>query len=327
MIRFIRDLRLLPIALLASACLLALKTADLVLDGGGYLMLTGASPAAEDGDAAVVRAMPDGAQPNDWQRSWAQRMLNFPGSSHASTGAAPAPIVERVNSDIMALVLGEGERSAPEASDDRVGAVDKDDKDGSPANDGKDGKEAKDGKDAKNGKEAKGGKEARPVTGAAMPADGAPPPSGAERAILERLQQRRQELDTRARELDIREGLIAAAEKRVEARLAELKAVEAQITVATGKKEEAEAARFKGLVTMYESMKPRDAAKIFDRLEVAVLLEVASQINPRRMADILALMAPETAQRLTVELATRAQAAAKGGPGDLPKIEGRPTTP
>jgi len=321
MIRFIRDLRLLPIALLASACLLALKTADLVLDGGGYLMLTGASPTAEDGDAAVVRAMPDGAQPNDWQRSWAQRMLNFPGSSHASTGAAPAPIVERVNSDIMALVLGEGERSAPEGSDDRVGAVDKDDKDGSPANDGKDGK------DAKNGKEAKGGKEARPMTGAAAPADGATPPSGAERAILERLQQRRQELDTRARELDIREGLIAAAEKRAEARLAELKAVEAQITVATGKKEEAEAARFKGLVTMYESMKPRDAAKIFDRLEVAVLLQVASQINPRRMADILALMAPETAQRLTVELATRAQAAAKGGPGDLPKIEGRPTTP
>jgi flagellar motility protein MotE (MotC chaperone) len=58
-----------------------------------------------------------------------------------------------------------------------------------------------------------------------------------------------------------------------------------------------------------------------------VLLELASQINPRRTADILALMAPEAAQRLTVELATRAQAAVKGGPGDLPKIEGRPTTP
>jgi flagellar motility protein MotE (MotC chaperone) len=110
-------------------------------------------------------------------------------------------------------------------------------------------------------------------------------------------------------------------------RLAELKAVEAEINVATGKKEEAEAARFKGLVTTYENMKPRDAAKIFDRLEIGVLLEVASQINPRRTADILALMAPEAAQRLTVGLATRAQAAAKGGPGDLPKIEGRPTTP
>src|SRR5271163_1267047 len=44
-------------------------------------------------------------------------------------------------------------------------------------------------------------------------------PSGAERAILERLQERRQELDTRARELDIRESLIKAAEKRMEGQL------------------------------------------------------------------------------------------------------------
>jgi hypothetical protein len=58
MIRFIRDLRLLPIALIASACLPALKTADLVLDGGGYLMISGAAP-PEDGDAALVRAMSD----------------------------------------------------------------------------------------------------------------------------------------------------------------------------------------------------------------------------------------------------------------------------
>ena len=33
MIRFVRDLRLIPIALIASVCLLTLKTADLVFDG------------------------------------------------------------------------------------------------------------------------------------------------------------------------------------------------------------------------------------------------------------------------------------------------------
>src|ERR1700730_2152000 len=61
MIRFIRGLRLLPIALIASACLPARETADLVLDGGGYLMMSGAAP-PEDGDAALVRAMSDGPQ-------------------------------------------------------------------------------------------------------------------------------------------------------------------------------------------------------------------------------------------------------------------------
>jgi hypothetical protein len=93
MIRFIRDLRLLPIALIASACLLALKTADLVLDGRGYLMMSGAAP-PEDGDTALVRTMSHGPQGGDWQCSWAQQVLNFPGARAraAFPRAAPALI-------------------------------------------------------------------------------------------------------------------------------------------------------------------------------------------------------------------------------------------
>ena len=141
------------------------------------------------------------------------------------------------------------------------------------------GKEAA-GKDAP----AKEPKERPPPSpnGAVIPMNAAPGPSAAERAILERLQERRQELEKRARELDIREGLIAEAEKRVDSKLTEIKEGQAQLAIAVQKKDEAEAARFKGLVTMYETMKPRDAAKIFDRLEVGVLLQVASQINPRK---------------------------------------------
>ena len=57
---------------------------------------------------------------------------------------------------------------------------------------------------------------------------------------------------------------------------------------------------------MYEGMKPKDAAKVFDRLEMSVLYDIASQIAPRKMSDILGLMQPEAAERLTVELARRA---------------------
>jgi hypothetical protein len=42
--------------------------------------------------------------------------------------------------------------------------------------------------------------------------------SPSERAILERLQSRRQELEARAREIDIRESLLKAAEKRIDPR-------------------------------------------------------------------------------------------------------------
>jgi flagellar motility protein MotE (MotC chaperone) len=87
-----------------------------------------------------------------------------------------------------------------------------------------------------------------------------------------------------------------------------------------------EAARFKGLVTMYENMKAKDAAKIFDRLDLKILVDMATQINPRRMSDILAQMAPQAAERLTVELANRASLAEKAGAApELPKIEGRPS--
>ncbi len=104
------------------------------------------------------------------------------------------------------------------------------------------------------------------------------------------------------------------------------KTAKASLAVAVKKKNEAEAARFKGLVTMYETMKPRDAAKIFDRLETSVLIEVASQINPRNMSEIMALMSPDSAQRLTVELANRATVVTKDANADLPKIEGRTST-
>jgi len=313
MIRFVRDLRLVPIVVVASVCLLALKAADLLLDSGYFI--TADNAPLSDGDATVVHAAPDVTRPGERARSWAQKMFNFPGSSGAPAPAAsPEPLsaialapADKLNADITGSVATDraGDKGAMKPQGEAAGAR------------GKDGKAAKD---------VNGVKEAKPPNGTIIPTDVSPVPSGAERAILERLQERRQELDTRARELDIREGLIAAAEKRVEGKLTEVKQVEAQISVATEKRNDAEVARFKGLVTMYENMKPRDAAKIFDHLEMPVLLEVASKINPRRMSDILAQMSPDMAERLTVELASRATAAAKGG-ADLPKIEGRPTTP
>ena len=170
-------------------------------------------------------------------------------------------------------------------------------------------------------------KAADPPTGtkgwASVPLDGARR-SPAEQAILERLQERRNELEARARELDMRENLIKAAEKRLEGRINELKELETRVNNLVQAKEEGEAARFKNLVTMYENMKAKEAAKIFDRLDLKVLMEVATQLNPRRMSDILAQMSPDAAERLTVALAARPEKE-KREPADLPKIEGKPS--
>jgi len=302
MIRFLRDLRLIPIALIASACLLALKTADIMLDQGYF-----AGDTAPPGETSIIRTTPDVVQGSGSTLSWAKQMFNFPdGSGSApSSGIAPPP-AESSNDDITGSVgtepaAGQGGKSDKTDAKDAAGPA--------TTSPGKDGGDAKG---------------AAPAT-TVLQVDASNQVSGAERAILERLQQRREELDTRGRELDIRESLIKEAEKRMDAKLAELKEVESKIATETQQKDAAENARLKGLVTMYENMKPRDAAKIFDRLEADVLLQVASQINPRQMADILAQMSPDTAERLTVQMASKAQQVKSDSPAELPKIEGQPT--
>ena len=245
-----RDIRVIPIVLIAIFGLAVLKVAGLVIDGG-YVF---------------------DYQPAAAKRSWAQESFNFP------TG-------KNDTADVTGSVHEKPKEEAP--------------------------------------KPAAANPEVAKPDGTVVYPDQTQPVSASERAILERLQARRQELEARAREIDIRESLLKAAEKRIESRVEELKAVELRITTATEQKNEAETARFKGIVTMYESMKPKDAAKVFDRLEMSVLFEIASQIAPRKMSDILGLMSTEAAERLTIELARRAGADKSASAADLPKIEGK----
>jgi flagellar motility protein MotE (MotC chaperone) len=151
-----------------------------------------------------------------------------------------------------------------------------------------------------------------------------PTMTAGERAVLESLVQRRQELEARAREIEVRENLLKASEQRIEARLAELQEAEAKLNGAIKKRDEAEIAKFKNLVTMYENMKAKDAAKVFDRLEMRILIEVVNLMNPRRMSDILAQMSPEAAEKLTSEIANRSGPDRGPQPAELPKIEGKP---
>jgi len=77
---------------------------------------------------------------------------------------------------------------------------------------------------------------------------------------------------------------------------------------------------------MYENMKAKDAAKVFDRLNMRVLIELVNAMNPRRMSDILGQMMPDVVERLTIEIANRSGAVDKAAwPTELPKIEGRPS--
>jgi flagellar motility protein MotE (MotC chaperone) len=121
--------------------------------------------------------------------------------------------------------------------------------------------------------------------------------------INERLATRRGELDQREQELEMRMALVEAAEKRIDERTAVLKQLEARINAMVDEKRTLEESQFTAVVAMYETMKPKDAAAILDRLDMSVLLRVARAINPRKMAPIMAKMDPGKAMELTAGLA------------------------
>ncbi len=128
--------------------------------------------------------------------------------------------------------------------------------------------------------------------------------SKSEIAVLESLSKRREELQRRAKALDMREQLVEAAEKRLQDRVAELKQIQADIDKTIDRKDKQSEERLASVVKMYESMKPKDAARIFERLDMGVLLDVVKRMSPRKVASVLSQMDPVAAQELTVELAT-----------------------
>lgn len=129
--------------------------------------------------------------------------------------------------------------------------------------------------------------------------------SSAEVDVLQSLSQRRRELDERERELDMREKLALAEEKKADAKLTKLSQVEARLKELLGQVDTEDQAQMESLVKVYETMKPKDAARIFDNLDTSILLKVAAGMKEVKIAAILAEMPPERAQALTVMLATR----------------------
>jgi flagellar motility protein MotE (MotC chaperone) len=139
--------------------------------------------------------------------------------------------------------------------------------------------------------------------------------SQAEVDLLQRLSARRTEIDQRAAEVSQREILLQAAETRVDEKIAKLAALEKEIGGIVDQHSEEDAARVKSLVKIYETMKPHDAARIFEQLDMAVLLGVVEHMKERNAAPILASMESARARAVTLALAERRDASAKPGSG------------
>ena len=121
--------------------------------------------------------------------------------------------------------------------------------------------------------------------------------------VLQQLAKRREELELKSRQLDEREAMVVAAEQRMEQKMAELKALQSTVEDLLTKRSDEEEKQLQTLVSTYEKMKPKDAAQVFEEMDMDLLADLVSRMKTSRAAPILALVSPTKVKELTFELA------------------------
>lgn len=121
--------------------------------------------------------------------------------------------------------------------------------------------------------------------------------------ILQSLSARRQELEQWATQVSLRESMLDASELKLEKKIGEMKVLQERIELLLADYNQQENAKIRSLVKIYENMKPKDAARIFEEVDMPILLQVVDLMKEKKAAPILAKMTPQRAKELTIELA------------------------
>ncbi|MCF8502994.1 MAG: hypothetical protein K9H11_21200 [Rhodospirillum sp.] len=132
--------------------------------------------------------------------------------------------------------------------------------------------------------------------------------------LLQRLSERREQLEQRERGLDQREAMLRAAEGRIDRKIAEMKTLEESIQGLLKIHDDQEKQRLDRLVNIYKVMKPKDAARIFDDMELPLIVDIFMLMSERSTAPILAEMTPDKARAVTQELAHKQTLPEPGAP-------------
>lgn len=120
--------------------------------------------------------------------------------------------------------------------------------------------------------------------------------------LLEDLAARREQLDAREKALDNRDAMMKAAEKQIDAKISEMAALKDQMEKLLGQQQDEENSKIDSLVKIYSGMKPKEAAAIFNQMDMNVMLPVIAKMSERKSAAIMAVMDTAKANELTVRL-------------------------
>lgn len=140
-------------------------------------------------------------------------------------------------------------------------------------------------------------------------AEGTCPPLPA--ALAASLSEREARLAAAEAAVADREAAMDLAEVAITARLEEMKAAEESLRKTLAIADEAAEKDIVRLVTVYETMKPKDAAALFDAMEADFAAGFLVRMRPDAAAAVLAGMTPEKAYAVSAIMAGRNASAPK----------------
>lgn len=123
--------------------------------------------------------------------------------------------------------------------------------------------------------------------------------------ILEMFQAREARLIDAEQEAAAREAALADSAAAVAAQLEELAAAEQRLAATLAKTDEAASEDLARLATVYENMKPQDAAALFAEMAPGFAAGFLSLMRPEPAAAIMTQLEPNTAHLISIMLAGR----------------------
>lgn len=128
------------------------------------------------------------------------------------------------------------------------------------------------------------------------------PENKTEKNILENLSSRRKELEEWSASIAMKENILNATENKINRKMEELRELKFQVAKLLDQYEQKEQKKIKRMVKIYENMKSKNAAEIFERMNMEILMEVISNMKESKAAPILAKLRPERAKEITERL-------------------------
>lgn len=117
--------------------------------------------------------------------------------------------------------------------------------------------------------------------------------------LLQELAERREALDLRSQEIDKKAIQLKVSEQEIDKRLKQMQEYEQKLKQLIREYNEKEKEKITSLVKVYASMKPKDAARIFETLDLEVAVALLKEMKPSNSSAILAQIAPVKAKAIT----------------------------